>query len=217
LKSIGEVLPDIHVTNAYGTTEGGPVVFGTHPKGLKQPLLSVGYPHPDVELRLVNGVLEMKSPGLLMGYHKAAMRSPKLKSPFTGDGFYITGDTFRIDEDGFYFFVGRVDDMFVSGGENIYPSEVERLLETHPMVEQSAVIPIEDEIKGHKPAAFVVLRPGDSLAVDALKQFCLQNAPAYQHPRWIWFIDKLPLASTNKIDKVRLQELAKKNMHQENS
>lgn len=216
LKSIREVLPNIHVTNAYGTTEGSPVVFGPHPKGLKQPLLSVGYPHPDVELRLVNNVLEMKSPGLLMGYHKAALRSPKLKSPFTEDGFYITGDTFRVDEDGFYFFVGRVDDMFVSGGENIYPSEVERLLETHPMVEQSAVIPIEDEIKGHKPAAFVVLKPGDSLAVETLKQFCLQNAPAYQHPRWIWFIDKLPLASTNKIDKVRLQELAKKNLNQEN-
>ena len=217
LKSIKEVLPNIHVTNAYGTTEGSPVVFGPHPKGLKQPLLSVGYPHPDVELRLVNDVLEMKSPGLLMGYHKAALRTPKLNSPFTEDGFYITGDTFRVDEDGFYFFVGRVDDMFVSGGENIYPSEVERLLETHPTVEQSAVIPIEDEIKGHKPAAFVVLKPGDSLAVEALKQFCLQNAPAYQHPRWIWFIDKLPLASTNKIDKVRLQELAKENLNQGNT
>lgn len=217
LKSIEEVLPNIHVTNAYGTTEGGPVVFGPHPKGLKQPLLSVGYPHPDVELRLVHGVLEMKSPGLLMGYHKASLRSPKLKSPFTEDGFYITGDIFRVDEDGFYFFVGRVDDMFVSGGENIYPSEVERLLETHPMVEQSAVIPIEDDIKGHKPAAFVVLKPGDSLSVETLKQFCLQNAPAYQHPRWIWFIDKLPLASTNKIDRVRLQELAQKNLNQENS
>jgi len=217
LKSIGEVLPNIQVTNAYGTTEGSPVVFGPHPKGLKQPLLSVGYPHSDVELRLVNGVLEMKSPGLLVGYHKASLRSPKLKSPFTDDGFYITGDTFRVDEDGFYFFVGRIDDMFVSGGENIYPSEVERLLETHPLVEQAAVIPIEDDIKGHKPAAFVVLKPGDTLSVETLKQFCLQNAAAYQHPRWIWFIDKLPLASTNKIDKVRLQELAKQNLNQENN
>lgn len=215
MKSIKEVLPNILVTNAYGTTEGGPVVFGLHPKGLKQPLLSVGYPHPEVELRLVNHVLEIKSPGLLKGYHKAEIRSPKLKSPFTEDGFYITGDTFRVDEDGFYFFVGRVDDMFVSGGENIYPSEVERLLETHPLIEQAAVIPIEDDIKGHKPAAFVVLKPGDSLTVEALKQFCLKNAAAYQHPRWIWFINKLPLASTNKIDKVRLLELAKKNLNQE--
>lgn len=206
INSIMEVLPNIEVTNAFGTTEGGPVVFGAHPDGLKQPLLSVGYPHPAVELRLVDNVLQIKSPGLMLGYHKALVRSPQLKPPFTHDGFYITGDMFRVDSDGFYFFLGRVDDMFVSGGENIYPSEVERLLETHPMVQQAAVLPVDDDIKGQKPAAFVVLKPGSSLTADSLRQYCLENAPAYQHPRWIWFKDKLPLASTNKIDKSLLKE-----------
>jgi len=212
IDSITELLPNIEVTNAFGTTEAGPVVFGPHPDGLKQPLLSVGYPHPAVELRLVNGVLEIKSPALMLGYHKALTRSPQLKLPFTQDGFYITGDMFRIDANGFYFFLGRVDDMFVSGGENIYPSEVERLLETHPLVQQAAVLPVDDDIKGQKPAAFVVLKPGSTLTVESLKQYCLKHAPAYQHPRWIWFIDKLPLASTNKIDKSQLREDIKRNL-----
>ena len=209
LKSIKEVLPHVLVTNAYGTTEGGPVVFGPHPKGLEQPPLSVGYPHSNVQLRLVNGVLELKSPGLMLGYHKALTRVPVLKSPFTEDGFYVTGDMFRVDENGFYSFIGRSDDMFVSGGENIYPSEVERLLESHPLVQQAAVVPVEDEIKGYKPAAFVVIKPGNLLSSESLKQYCLKHAPAYQHPRWIWFLNELPLASTNKIDKARLMEEAK--------
>lgn len=209
LKSIKEVLPQVVVTNAYGTTEGGPVVFGPHPQGLEQPPLSVGYPHPEVQLRLVNGVLELKSPGLMLGYHKALTRVPSLKSPFTEDGFYVTGDMFRVNENGFYSFIGRSDDMFVSGGENIYPSEVERLIETHPLVQQAAVVPVEDEIKGYKPAAFVVIKPGNPLSAESLKQHCLKHAPAYQHPRWIWFINELPLASTNKIDKTRLMEEAK--------
>jgi acyl-CoA synthetase (AMP-forming)/AMP-acid ligase II len=207
--SIKEVLPNVKITNAYGTTEGGPVVFGPHPEGRAQPLLSVGYPHPAAQLRLADGVLQMKSPGVMLGYHKAQSREPKLSSPFTEDGFYVTGDIFRVDEHGFYFFLGRADDMFVSGGENIYPSEVERLLETHPSVQQAAVLPLEDDIKGYKPAAFVVLKPGSGpMEEEKLKKYCLQHAPAYQHPRWIWFIEALPLASTNKIDKARLKTMA---------
>ena len=96
------------------------------------------------------GVLEMKCPALMLGYHNR----PDLKPPFTDDGFYVTGDVFRRDEHGFYYFVGRIDDMFVSGGENIYPGEVEKMLETHPAIEQACVIPIDDDIKGQKPVAF---------------------------------------------------------------
>jgi acyl-CoA synthetase (AMP-forming)/AMP-acid ligase II len=204
------VLPNVKITNAYGTTEGGPVVFGPHPKGIPQPVLSVGYPHRDVTLRLVNDVLEIKSPGLMLGYHKADSRVPPLASPFTEDGFYITGDMFRVDQDGFYFFIGRSDDMFVSGGENIYPTEVERLLESHPAVDQAAVVPVDDDIKGQKPVAFVVRKSNVAVTEDDLKQHCLQNAPAYQHPRFVWFVENLPLASTNKIDKSELKARARR-------
>jgi long-chain acyl-CoA synthetase len=212
MQAIHRALPKAAVTNAYGTTEAGPVVFGPHPKGLKQPEMSVGYPHPQVQLRLVDGdnrdaeqgVLEMKCPAVMNGYHNR----PDVPPPITPDGFYITGDVFRRDENGFHYFVGRTDDMFVSGGENIYPADVERMLERHPAVAQAAVIPVEDDIKGTKPVAFVIPKAGQSPSEDEIKKFALANAPAYQHPRFVWFVDELPLASTNKVDRNQLRRTA---------
>src|SRR5205814_119739 len=91
LHALRAALPQASVTNAYGTTEAGPVVFGPHPKGLPQPELSVGYPHPKVQMRLVDGdnrdaeqgVLEMKCPAVMLGYHNR----PNVKTPITEDGF----------------------------------------------------------------------------------------------------------------------------------
>lgn len=216
MEAIRRTLPQAKVTNAYGTTEAGPVVFGPHPKGLPQPELSVGYSHPKVQLRLFDGanrnaeqgVLEMKCPAIMLGYHNR----PELRSVFTADGFYITGDVFRRDANGFYYFVGRADDMFVSGGENIYPSDVERMLEHHPDVAQACVVPINDEIKGQKPVAFIVPKLGREPSEESVKRFALANAPAYQHPRFVWFVDKLPLASTNKLDRAALRRLAEERM-----
>ena len=213
IAGIREVLPTTMVTNGYGTTEAGPVVFGPHPGALPQPELSVGYPHPQVQVRLVDGanrqadagVLEMKCPALMVGYHNR----PDLKPPFTDDGFYSTGDVFRRDAHGFHYFVGRVDDMFVSGGENIYPGEVEKMLETHPAIEQACVIPIDDDIKGQKPVAFVVLRSGMALSDEDVKRYALTHAPAYQHPRCVWFLDALPLSSTHKVDRQQLAAAAR--------
>ncbi|MBA3590073.1 class I adenylate-forming enzyme family protein [Methylibium sp.] len=212
LRSIGKAMPNATVNNAYGTTEGGPVVFGPHPQGIKQPELSVGHPHPLVHVRLVNGenldadqgVLQLKCPAVMTGY----LGRPDIRPPFSGDGFYITGDVFRRDEHGFHFFVGRVDDMFVSGGENIYPGEVEKMLESHPSIVQACVVPIDDDIKGQKPVAFCVLRAGSPLIEAEVKQYALAKAPPYQHPRFVWFLDKLPLASTNKVDRDALKARA---------
>jgi acyl-CoA synthetase (AMP-forming)/AMP-acid ligase II len=212
MEGIRHTLPQASVTNAYGTTEAGPVVFGPHPRDLPQPEMSVGYPHPQVEIRLVDGdnrnagegVLQMKCPALMNGYHNR----PDVMPPFTADGFYMTGDVFRRDGDGFHYFIGRTDDMFVSGGENIYPADVERMLERHPDVAQAAVVPIDDEIKGQKPVAFVVPKRARAPSEDEIKRFALANAPAYAHPRFVWFTDELPLASTNKIDRNALRRLA---------
>jgi len=212
MAALHAALPRAAVTNAYGTTEAGPVVFGPHPKGLPQPELSVGYPHPEVALRLVDGAnrdadhgeLEMKCPALMLGYHNR----PDVAPPLTADSFYITGDVFRRDADGFHYFVGRTDDMFVSGGENIYPADVERMLERHPGIAQAAVVPIDDEIKWQKPVAFVIRKPGRALDEDEVKQYALAHAPAYQHPRHVWFVEDLPLASTNKLDRGALMRMA---------
>ena len=219
MAALHEALPHAAVTNAYGTTEGGPVVFGPHPKGLPQPDLSVGYRHPQVASRLVDGdnrdadagMLEMKSPAMMLGYHNR----PDVKPPITPDGFYITGDVFRRDAEGFHYFVGRTDDMFVSGGENIYPADVERMLERHPDVAQAAVVPIDDDIKGQKPVAFVIRKPGRALDAQEVKRFALAHAPAYQHPRFVWFVDDLPLASTNKLDRAALQRMVQEQLADE--
>jgi acyl-CoA synthetase (AMP-forming)/AMP-acid ligase II len=212
MAAVRHALPQASVTNAYGTTEAGPVVFGPHPRGLPQPELSVGYPHPQVQLRLVDGdnrdadegMLEMKCPAVMLGYHNR----PDVSSPLTPDGYYVTGDVFRRDPQGFHYFVGRTDDMFVSGGENIYPTDIERMLERHPDVAHACVVPIEDAIKGQKPVAFVVVKPGRAPSDDDIKGFALANAPAYQHPRFVWFVGELPLASTNKVDRRALHALA---------
>ncbi len=228
MAALRETLPRATVTNAYGTTEAGPVVFGPHPEGLPQPELSVGYPHPQVALRLVDGanrdaaegVLEMKCAGLMNGYHNRPAPTPPSpasggregRGPLTADGYYITGDVFRREADGFYYFVGRSDDMFVSGGENIYPADIERMLERHPGVAQAAVVPVADDIKGQKPVAFIIRKPGRALDDDEIKRFALAHAPAYAHPRFVWFVDELPLASTNKLDRAALQRMAREEL-----
>jgi long-chain acyl-CoA synthetase len=210
IDQVRAVFPRAQISNGYGTTEAGPVVFGPHPEGLAQPELSTGYPHPEVELRLVRdgqvvdgndaqgGVLEMKCGALMTHYHKLPETTAKVMTP---DGFYRTGDVFRRDENGFFYFVGRADDMFVCGGENIYPGEVEKMLERHPGIHQAAVLPVPDELKGHKPIAFVVKAPGAVLDEQTVKAYALANAPAYQHPRRVLFVEEMPLAGTNKIDK----------------
>jgi long-chain acyl-CoA synthetase len=209
MEGLRHALPQARITNAYGTTEAGPVVFGPHPAGLPQPEMSVGCPHPKVQLRLVgeggraadHGELEMNCPALMLGYHNR----PELPRPFTADGFYRTGDVFRRDRDGFHYFLGRTDDMFVSGGENIYPGDVERMLERHPAVAQACVVPIADDIKGEKPVAFVIAKEGESADPEDIKRFALANAPAYQHPRFVFLVERLPLSSTNKIDRAALK------------
>ncbi len=206
IESIERTFPNAIVSNAYGTTEGGPVMFGPHPQGRAKPDMSLGWPLPQVEVRTVDangrdaeeGVLWIRTPANMAGYLNLPEKTREVMTP---DGWYISGDVFSRDASGAYTFVGRADDMFVCGGENIYPGEVEHMLEKHPDILQACVVPVPDEIKGEKPFAFVVLRPGASLAEEEVKQYALANAPAYQHPRRVVFMPELPLAGTNKVDR----------------
>jgi len=144
----------------------------------------------------------VRNPGVLLAYHNLPQESAKR----IRDGWYYTGDICRRDADGFYYFIGRTDDMFVSGGENIFPIEVETLLERHPAVHQAYVMPFDHEMKGQVPYAFVVLRQGAHADEQTLKQFALAHGPAYQHPRRVFFLRELPLAGTNKIDQQKLRQ-----------
>ncbi len=195
--------PQTLIGHGYGTTEAGPAIFGPHPQGLPTPPLSLGYPLAVGEVELVGpeapneGVLRMRNPAVTPGYY----RLPEKSAQVLDDGWYYSGDVMRRDSNGFYYFVGRADDMFVCAGENIYPVEVEKTLETHPQVRQACVVPLPDEERSQVPVAFVVLQPGSQVSVDELKQHVLQRAPAYQHPRRIAFLHELPWAGTNKVDR----------------
>ena len=213
MEAARRAFPYAVIANGYGTSEAGPIVFSAHPDGRPTPDRSVGVAHPHVELRLVadddgetdEGVLQMRCPALMTGYHNLPEATAKVLTP---DGFYITGDVFRRDRDGFYYFVGRGDNMFVSGGENVYPSEIEAVLERHPEIHQAVVVPVDDELKFKKPVAFVVARPAAAPSEAAVKAFALANAAPYLHPRRVWFLPEMPLAGTNKIDRRSLARRA---------
>ena len=210
------LFPNATVTNGYGTTEVV-AVFGGHPEGRPRPDISVGHPLAAVGTRLVDpatgadaepdpatgrrrGELWVRSPGLMTGYHNRA----ELTAERVTDGWYHTGDVMEADADGWHFVVGRVDDMFNCGGENVYPGDVEQMLERCPLVHQAGVVAVPDEVKGALPVAFVVPAPGAAPTEDDVKAWALANGPAYQHPRAVWVVDALPLASTAKLDKSAL-------------
>lgn len=192
------------IANPYGMTETGPV-FGDHPLGIEKPINSVGYPLDGVETRIVDGVLQIKSNSILKTYNNNSEAFNKL---MTDDGFFITGDLFRVNKYGFYFFQGRADDMFKSGGEKIYPSEIEAVIDKHPTVATSAVVGVPDKIKGYKPYAFVQLKTDEKITGEKLKEYAIRNVASYQIPREVWVLDELPKTSIGKIDRKLLTEMA---------
>jgi long-chain acyl-CoA synthetase len=213
------LFPKAETANSWGTTESGPLGFGPHPDGVPKPAGALGYLRKGIEVKFVGGsdtgptegVLHIRTPALMSGYLNREADTKKRLI----DGWYDTGDVMRRDADGFVFFVGRADDMFQCGGENVYPGEVEKLLGTHPDVAQVCVVPVPDEIKYQLPVAFVVAKPGAKPGEEALRRYALDNGPAYAHPRAVWFVDELPLAGTNKIDRKTLTDRALKNFQRD--
>jgi long-chain acyl-CoA synthetase len=207
---IKQALPNVTMSIGYGTTEAGPAVFGPHPQGIPTPPLALGYPISFDDIKLVNGtenegVLLMRNPALMSHYHNLPQQTAKA----IRDGWYTSGDVMRRDDNGFFYFVGRADDMFVCSGENIYPGEVEKLLERHPQVQQAVVVPLPDEERSQVPVAFIVTRADARPSVEEIRKFTIANGPAYQHPRRIEFVNELPWAGTNKIDRKTLIDRAR--------
>jgi len=194
-----------NVEEAYGLTEGGgplrsPLDGKVSPRG------SCGVPAPGVSVKLVKndkfatenqGELWVKSPAVLYAYNNR----PDMNKERLTDGWLHTGDIFRKDEDGFFYFMGRIDDQFSCGGENIYPKEVELLLVQHPDIIDAVVMPIKHEIKGLAPAALVTLRSESNADEDSIKDFTIKYGPAYAHPRHVIITDKLPIGGTGKVDR----------------
>lgn len=205
IADLNTYFPSVRIGNIYGTTEHGASAFGPHPDGLPIPTRSIGYPSQNVGIRLVDGpcadegVLEVKSPMNMLEYKNQEQKTcEKLRN-----GWCRTGDVMRRDAEGFFYFVGREDDMFVCNGENIFSGEVERLLETHPKIHQACVLPIVDPVRGAAPMVFIV-RAGD-LTEDEVQSFARQEGPPVQYPRRVIFVDQLPLSGTNKVDRNALK------------
>jgi acyl-CoA synthetase (AMP-forming)/AMP-acid ligase II len=204
----------VPVRESYGLTEGGPVMIGSPADGRDVPKGSCGVVWPEGEVKLVEpdgsesetyGELWVRNPGVTPGYHNL----PAVNRARIVDGWLRTGDVFLRDADGFYFFKGRTDDMFNSGGENIYPLEVEGLLLTHPDVADVSVVPLPHAVKGEVPVAIVVARRGSPVTEQELKAFALQHGPAYAHPRRIFLVETLPLSGVGKTDRVAVTALAR--------
>jgi long-chain acyl-CoA synthetase len=215
VKQTMHLFPNAVVMNGYGTTEAGGGMFGPHPTGKPTPTLSVGYPSKHVEVRLTRGsteregTLEVKTPTMMSRY----LNQPDLtKSIIAEDGWLNTGDVMQRDEDGFYYVVGRDDDMFICGGENIYPGQIERILERDSRVGEACVIPVDDSVKGSLPVAVITVNDGLSITEKEAQSVVLADAPPYMHPRKVYTIDRMPLSGTNKIDKEFLIHWVKERM-----
>jgi fatty-acyl-CoA synthase len=122
------------------------------------------------------------------------------------DGLMSTGDVGHFDAAGRLWIDGRDDDMIVSGGENLFPGEVEELLITHPAIDEAAVIGVDDQEFGKRLAAFVVLRSGETLSEDEVREFVRSNLARYKVPRDITFLDEIPRNPTGKVLKRQLRE-----------
>jgi len=203
------------IAESYGLTEGGPVPLVNTRWGLKK-RGSCGLAFPGCDVRLVdeaggdvsvNGVGELltRNPGLARGYWKL----PEATARKFRDGWLHTGDLLRRDADGYYYFVGRRDDMINVSGENVYPKEVEDVLLQHPNLRDACVVPMPHELKGEVPIAFVVAREAGKTSEDEVRRFFLERGAPYAYPRRVVFLDALPLGGTGKIDRGALRSRAR--------
>lgn len=205
------------LTEGYGLTEGGPMITMTPRWGPKK-RESAGIPLPEVDARIVDsetgeelpagetGELVVASPGVAR-YHDLPGVSAKRFTERDGRRFLHTGDVVRRDEDGYHYVVGRLDDMIVVGGENVYPVSIEERLGHHDAVTNAVVVPVPHRVKGEVPVAFVV-PDGDATEAD-LKQFAIDSGTTYAHPRRVFFVDEYPLTGTEKVDREALELTAR--------
>jgi fatty-acyl-CoA synthase len=149
------------------------------------------------------GELVLKGPSMCSGYFNDPQAS---REAVDAEGWFHTGDLARVDDDGFYFIVDRKKDMFISGGENVYPVEIERALYEHPAVAQCAVVGLPDARWGEAGAAVVVLKPQAAASESDLLEHCRAHLARYKVPKAVYFRDSLPISAAGKILKRQLKE-----------
>jgi fatty-acyl-CoA synthase len=206
------------VTICYGMTETSPVSFQTRTDApLEKRVTTVGTIHPHLEVKLVSpdtgavvargqtGELCTRGYSVMLGYWENEEATDKSIDPA---GWMHTGDLATMDEDGYVAIVGRIKDMIIRGGENIYPREIEDFLYTHPAISDVQVIGVPDEKYGEEVMAWVKLAEGQELTSEELKAFCKGQIAHYKIPRYVKFVDEFPMTVTGKIQKFKMREEA---------
>jgi len=203
----------VRVCNGYGMTETGPTAFVAAPEDALTKIGSVGKPQMLLAARIVdaNGVdvpdgetgeIWMRGAGLTPGYWR---RPEDNARAFTADGWLKSGDIGRRDADGDYYVAGRIKEMYISGGENVYPAEIENTLARHSDIVEAAVVGVPDARWGEVGCAFVVLRGDKALDTMALTLFCRERIASYKVPARFVAVSELPRNAAGKVQKQLLQ------------
>lgn len=218
------VISDMHleqITIAYGMTETGPVSFQTHvDDSLDRRVQTVGRVLPHIEIKIVdeNGhVVPRGTPGELKTRGYCVMpgywNDPERTRQTIDDAHWIaSGDIASIDDEGYCRIVGRVKDMLIRGGENIYPREIEEFLYTHPKIDEVEVIGVPDRKYGEEVCAWIKLHPGEHATEDEIRSYCEGRIAHFKIPRYIKFVDSFPMTVTGKVQKFVMREQMEKEL-----
>jgi len=204
----------VTICNGMGMTETGPTVFLMDTAHAADKIGSVGKPQILTDVRLARpdgnvvedageGEVQFRGPNITPGYMD---NSRATSETFTEDGWLKSGDIARRDADGYYFIVDRIKDMYISGGENVYPAEVEKVLDGHPAILEAVVIGVPDAKWGEVGAAFLVPRPGGDLDVAVLADWCRAQLAPYKVPKSFTVADDLPRTAAGKVRKNILKD-----------
>jgi len=199
------------ICNGFGMTETGASGFLMDRATAKEKIGSVGRPMLLMDIRLAGveenqlgeGEIQLRGPSITPGYFENLEATQSL---FTEDGWMCSGDVGRRDEDGYYFIVDRIKDMYISGGENVYPAEIERILAQHPDILEAAVIGIPDEKWGEVGAAYLLPRPDATVDISTLSAWCRERMAPYKIPKHFDVISEFPRTAAGKIRKTELRK-----------
>ncbi|MGE5399681.1 MAG: acyl-CoA synthetase [Ignavibacteriales bacterium] len=204
----------VYIRQGFGLTEVGPNCFSLHQDDAIRKKGSIGFPNFYFEAKVMDenqkelgtnevGELWLRSPVVTPGY----WCKPKETEENITDGFFHTGDLVRRDENGYYFVVDRKKNMFISGGENVYPAEIEKYIYTNNAVKEVAVIGVPDEKWGEVGKAFVVLKSGVQMNASEIIEYCRGNLAKYKIPKYVQFISELPRTDAGKINNRELLKI----------
>ncbi|OQP23829.1 MULTISPECIES: AMP-binding protein [Geobacillus] len=222
MKAVIEKMGMKDITIAYGQTEASPVITQTRTDDpLELRVETVGRALPGVEVKIVEPGTNKEVPRGVQGelctrgYHvmKGYYNNPEATNEaIDQDGWLHTGDLATMDENGYCRITGRLKDMIIRGGENIYPREIEEFLYKHPKILDVQVVGVPDEVYGEEVMAWIILKDGETATAEEIREFCRGNISRHKIPRYIEFTDSYPMTASGKIQKFKLREMAKQRL-----